>query len=123
MERLEIEKMIKENIAHKETGDKTVISGLFHSFKEDIKENMIVSLAKIEMKMNELANYQKIANGRMGKLEEEVIKLKETDILVGERVKNLRTDGEKTSGRIWQIIIGVVSAVILSALGYIIKQL
>jgi len=117
MERIDIEKLIKEHLAHKETGDKTVISGLFYSFKEEI----LVALAKIESKIEELSNHQKIANGRTGKLETEVHKLRETDILMGEQLKNLRIDGEKTSGRFWQIIIGVVIAVILSALGYIIK--
>ena len=117
MERIDIEKLIKEHLAHKETGDKTVISGLFYSFKEEI----LVALAKIESRIGELSNHQKTANGRTGKLEEEVHKLREADVLIGERVKNLRIDGEKTSGRFWQIIIGVVIAVILSALGYIIK--
>mgnify|MGYP001570171219 FL=1 len=117
MEKLEVEKLIKEHLAHKETGDKTIISGLFYSFKEE----MLVALTKIEGKIGELVEHQKIANGRTGKLEGEVHKLREADVLMGEQLKNLRNDGEKTSGRIWQVIIGVVIAVILSALGYIIK--
>lgn len=119
MERLDVEKLIDERLAHKENVNKSVISGLFYDFKEEV----VVSLAKIEMKLGELANYQKIANGRTGKLEEEVAKLKEVDVLISERVKNLRMNGEKTNGRIWQVIIGVAVAVILSALGYIIKTI
>lgn len=111
--------MIKEHLTHKETGDKTVISGLFFSFKEE----MLVALAKIEMKLGELANYQKIANGRTNRLEETVHKLEEVDVLMSEQLKNIRQNDEKTNSRIWQVIIGVVIAVILSALGYIIKTI
>lgn len=132
MEKIDVEKMIDERLAHKENVNKTVISGLFYDFKEEVmsflakydsKEEVVVALTKIEMKLGELANYQKIANGRTNKLEEEVAKLKEVDVLISERVKNLRTSGEKTNGRIWQVIIGVVVAMILSALGYIIKTI
>ena len=119
MEKLEVEKLIKEHLAHKETGDKSVISGLFYSFKEE----MLVALMKIEMKLGELSEHQRIANGRTVKLEGEVHKLREADVLMGEQLKNLRVNGEKTNGRIWQIIIGVIIAVILSALGYIIKTI
>lgn len=119
MERTEIERMIREQLTHKETGDKSVISGLFFSFKED----MLIALTKIEMKLGELANYQKTANGRTGKLEEAVSRLQKADILMSEQLKNINTSEEKTNSRIWQVVIGVIVAVILSALGYIIKTI
>lgn len=119
MEKTEIEKMIKEHLAHKETGDKTVISGLFYALKEDV----LIGFTKMETQLLGLLEQKKIQNGRTDKLEEAVNKLREADILVIEQLKNLKTNGEKTNGRIWQIIIGVVIAVILSALGYIIKTI
>ena len=48
---------------------------------------MLVALTKIEGKIGELVEHQKIANGRTGKLEGEVHKLREADVLMGEQLK------------------------------------
>ena len=117
MERIEIEKMIKEHLAHKETGDKSVISGLFHSFKED----MLVALTEIKVKISELSEHQKVANGRTGKLEDKVSELQKVDATILERMSNNKEIVDNRGKMLWDIVKYVLIAIIGATITYTIK--
>lgn len=89
------------------------------SFREDMNEKMNGAIGELK----QIGRRLDISNGRMAKQEEATHELQKADVLMGERVKNLQDSGEKTNSRVWQIIIGVVIATILAALGYIIKTI
>lgn len=95
MERLDIEKMIDERLAHKESVNKSVISGLFYDFKEVV----LVQFAKITEKIETLIEERRKTNGRIEKLEAKITQLELVDATIIEQLKGM----EKVEKKEWDI--------------------
>lgn len=110
MERNEVISLIKEHLTHKETGDKTVISGLFHAFKEDmlvVFTRVTGELEFIKTRLLELVDQRKITNEKIEKLEAKIAQLELTDATVIEKL-NIIDKTEKKDWDVKTIIIGTM---------------
>ena len=81
-----------------------------------------IGLTKVAMRIEELSEHQKVANGRTAKVEEAVNHLREADILMGEKLKNIRDGNKRISDRTWAVITSVVSVLTVSIIIWIINK-
>ena len=95
------EKIISKLEEHREHANK---------FREELK----VGLSAVAIRIEELSQHQKTANGRTGKLEETVNGLRIEDALMNEKLKTIKTGSNVTSDRMWMLIVGVGIAVIVT---------
>lgn len=122
MERIEIEKMIKEHITHKETGDKSVISGLFYDFKEIILiafTKMTGELEMIKTRLSELVEQRKITNGRIEKLESKIAHLELVNATIFEKLTGI----DKTEKKEWDIKTIIIGTMIGAIATFLLKGL
>ena len=103
------EKIISKLEEHKEHANK---------FREELK----VGLTTVAIRIEELSQHQKTANGRTGKLEETVNGLPIEDALMNEKLKTIKTGSKVISDRMWAVITSVVSVLAVSIIMWIINK-
>ena len=77
-----------------------------NAFREEIKVGLNTVVIKIEGVNRRLD----ISNGRTAKLENAINELEKTDLLINERMKNMKDGSKQISDRMWTIIFLVISA-------------
>ena len=81
-----------------------------NAFREEIKVGLNTVVVKIEGVNRRLD----ISNGRTAKLETAINELEKADILMGEKIKTIKTGSQLISDRMWMLIVGVGIAVIVT---------
>lgn len=87
-------------------------------FREELK----VGLNTVANKIEALSEHQKVSNGRTGKLEEVVQKLREEDIGIGKELKFIKDNGRFIRDRTWTILTSVISILAVSVIMWVINR-